>query len=69
MVKQAYETQEVIGTSTKSLAKAIEDGIEQAKKSASKPDWLEVMDIRGHLNDNKANHYQIHLKLGFYSSG
>jgi flavin-binding protein dodecin len=28
-------------------------------------DWFEVVGIRGHIDDGRAAHYQVTLKIGF----
>ena len=60
-----YKKVELVGSSTKSVSDAIDTAIARASKTLNHLDWFEVEQIRGHIEDGKAAHYQVTLKVGF----
>lgn len=65
MSDHVYKSIEVTGSSDAGLQQAIERAIAKASESVRNLDWFEVLDIRGHLNDGKVEHYQVTVKIGF----
>ena len=43
----------------------IKRGVARAAETVHGLDWLEVTEIRGHIEDGKFAHYQVGLKIGF----
>jgi flavin-binding protein dodecin len=62
---RTYRVTEIVGTSSSSLQDAIDNGVQRACQSLRHVDWLEVVQIRGHVRDDKVEHFQVTLKLGF----
>ena len=60
-----YAISEVVGSSSKSISAAIDNGIVTAAKSLRNLSWFEVTELRGHIEENKVSQYQVTLKLGF----
>ncbi len=65
MSDHVYKHIEVTGSSTENMEDAVETALAKARKSVHNMRWFEVTDIRGHLIDNKIDHWQITLKIGF----
>ncbi len=65
MSDNVYGVSEIIGTSTESLDRAIQSGVERASHTLRGLDWFEVTEIRGHIVDGTVAHYQVGLKIGF----
>ncbi len=65
MSDNVYRVIEVVGTSPDGLDPAIRNGIDRAGKTMRNLDWFKVTEIRGHLNDDGIQHYQVGLKVGF----
>jgi flavin-binding protein dodecin len=61
---RTYVKTEIVGSSDKSVSDAIDTAIATASRSLRNLDWFEVIDIRGHIRDNKVASYQVTLKLG-----
>jgi flavin-binding protein dodecin len=65
MADHIYSISEVVGSSTVSVDDAIRGAVARAAKTLHNLDWFEVTNIRGHIEDNQLNHYQVTLKIGF----
>ena len=65
MTDTTYAISEVVGTSSKNVGEAIQNGIDTAAKSLRHLDWFEVTSVRGNIKDNKVDHFQVTMKLGF----
>ncbi|MEJ1297947.1 MAG: dodecin family protein [Candidatus Sedimenticola sp. (ex Thyasira tokunagai)] len=65
MGSRTYKKVELVGSSTESSDKAIENALERASQSIRNMDWFEVQETRGHIVDGKVAHWQVTLKVGF----
>ena len=65
MADHIYSISEVVGSSTVSVDEAIRRAVARAAKTLHNLDWFEVTNIRGHIEDNRLDHYQVTLKIGF----
>ncbi len=65
MGSSTYKKVELVGSSTESSDKAIENALERASQSIRNMDWFEVQETRGHIVDGKVAHWQVTLKVGF----
>jgi len=60
-----YKILELVGSSDKSIEAAIENAVGRASKTIRDMKWFEVVQTRGHIEDNKVRHYQVTLRVGF----
>ncbi len=65
MTNRTYRITEIVGTSTEGVTDAITNGIGRAAKTLRHLDWFEVEGIRGHIEGDQVEHYQVTLKIGF----
>jgi flavin-binding protein dodecin len=65
MSDHVYKKIEVVGSSTESIEKAAQCAVKKASESVNNLRWLEVTDIRGHLEDGEIEHWQVGVKIGF----
>jgi len=65
MSDHIYKKVEIVGTSTKSTDEAVINAIERASKTIDNMRWFEVIETRGHIENNKVDHWQVTLKVGF----
>jgi flavin-binding protein dodecin len=65
MPNHTYKIIELYGSSPKGLQPAIENAVAQAAKSVRNLRWMQVSEIRGHLEDGKIDHWQVGVKIGF----
>jgi flavin-binding protein dodecin len=60
-----YKVIELVGSSESSIEEAINAAVGRASKTLRNLRWFEVLETRGHIEDNRVKHYQVRLKLGF----
>lgn len=65
MSDHVYKVTELVGSSPDSLEKAIENAVTRANKTIRNMRWLEVQQIRGHIDKGAVEHWQVIVKIGF----
>ena len=65
MSNHVYKITELAGSSPDSLEKVIENAVSRASKTVRNMRWLEVQQIRGHIEKGKVEHWQVIVKIGF----
>jgi flavin-binding protein dodecin len=60
-----YKIIELTGSSPDSIEAAIQNAIAKASKSLHNLRWFQVMETRGHIENDRVAHYQVTLKVGF----
>ena len=60
-----YRIEEVVGTSSETIERAIEAGVADAAASSRKLDWFEVREIRGQITDGNVAWYQVRMGVGY----
>lgn len=61
-----YKYIRLVGTSSKSYEDAIQNAINDAKASLKGLNWFEVVEQRGHIDDNgNVSEYQVILEVAF----
>ncbi len=69
MSDHVYKLIELTGSSTMTLEDAIQNAITRASKTVRNMRWLQVMETRGHIENNKVAHWQVTIKVGFTIEG
>ena len=64
MSNHIYSKIEVTGSSTVSIEDAIKKAITKAGETHSNLRWFEVVETRGHLEQNQVAHWQVTIKIG-----
>ena len=65
MSNHVYKKTEIVGTSPKSIEDAVNTGIEKAAKTVRNMRWVEVKEVRGHIEDQKLSYWQVVMQIGF----
>ena len=65
MSDNVYKTIELVGSSPDSIEGAVQNAISRAAKTIRNMRWFEVTETRGQIEDNKINHWQVTVKVGF----
>ncbi len=65
MSEHVYKMLELVGSSKQSSDAAVRNAVERAGKTIRNMRWLEVTEVRGHLVDNRIDHWQVKVKVGF----
>ena len=59
-----YKVVELVGSSSASVQEAIDGAIARAAQTIRNLDWFEVREIRGTIDDGRANWYQVKVGVG-----
>jgi flavin-binding protein dodecin len=62
---QTYKIVEIAGTSPDGVTEAMRNGVARASETLRGLDWVEVTNIRGHLEEGAIAHFQVTMKVGF----
>jgi dodecin len=65
MTDHVYKKIEIVGTSATSLEDAVKNAVTVASQSVRNMRWFEVVETRGQIENNKINHWQVTVKIGF----
>lgn len=65
MSDHVYKFTELVGSSPNSIEDAVNGAVERASGSLHNMRWLEVTQIRGHIEEGKVAHWQVGMKIGF----
>lgn len=65
MSEHVYKKIELVGSSTTSIEDAVQNALSLAAKTIRNMRWCEVVETRGHIEENKINHWQVTVKVGF----
>jgi len=65
MSEHTYKKIELTGSSEVSSDEAIKNALARASKTVRNMRWFEVIETRGHIEDNKVAHWQVTIKVGF----
>ena len=65
MTDHVYRVIELVGSSEASIEDAIKAAIGKAAKTLRHMRWFQVVETRGHIENNQVSHYQVTLKVGF----
>lgn len=65
MSDHVYKYTELVGTSKKGIEDAVNNAVNRAAKTLRNMRWVEVKEIRGHIDDGALAHWQVAVKIGF----
>lgn len=65
MSNHVFKLIEITGTSSVDINDAIQSAISRAGQTVRNMQWFEVVEIRGRINENQVNQWQVTLKIGF----
>ena len=65
MADHAYRVIEVVGSSETGIEDAIKSAISKVSSTVRHLRWFQVVETRGHIENNAVAHYQVTMKVGF----
>jgi len=65
MGDNVYKVVQIVGSSSKSTDDAIDNAIKKASDTVRNLNWFEVVETRGHIDNDKVAHYQVKVNIGF----
>ncbi len=69
MSEHTYTMIELVGSSVATIESAVQNAVAQAARSHEKLRWLEIQEIRGHIENGKVAHWQVRVKIGATQDG
>jgi dodecin len=60
-----YRVIELVGTSETSIEEAVNAALARAHKTLRNLRWFEILRTSGHVEEGRARHFQVTLKVGF----
>jgi flavin-binding protein dodecin len=60
-----YKIVELTGTSPDGVTEAMRSGVARASETLRNLDWIEVCEVRGHIENGEIQHFQVTMKVGF----
>lgn len=65
MTDHVYKIIEIAGTSSTTIEDAVKNALAKASKTVRNMRWLQVIETRGHIENQKLKNWQIVVKVGF----
>ncbi|NTU96355.1 MAG: dodecin domain-containing protein [Chlorobiaceae bacterium] len=65
MSAHIYKKIEVVGSSQTSIEEAVNNAVEKAGESVRNMRWLEIVETRCHIEEQKIAYWQVTVKIGF----
>ena len=65
MSDHVYKKIELVGSSPNSIDEAVRNALSRAEKTIRNMRWFEVTETRGCIENNKIDHWQVTVKIGF----
>ncbi len=65
MSNPVYKMIELTGTSPVSIDDAVQNAVKRAAKTVREMKWLEVVEIRGRIDEDHVGQWQVTVKIGF----
>jgi dodecin len=63
--EHVYKKVELVGSSPHSIDDAVRNAVAKAAETVHNLRWLEVKEIRGHIEKGKVAHFQVTVTIGF----
>jgi flavin-binding protein dodecin len=65
MGNHIYKKVELVGSSSTSIEEAIQNAITKASKTIRNMSWFEIVETRGHIENDAVAYWQVTIKVGF----
>jgi len=63
--QHVYKKIELVGSSSKSIEDAVNNAVERAAETIRHIRWVEVVETRCHVEENKIAYWQVTVRIGF----
>ncbi|TLU88632.1 MAG: dodecin domain-containing protein [Chlorobium sp.] len=65
MSSHIYKKIEVVGSSQTSIEEAVNNAVAKAAESVRNMRWVEIVETRCHIEEQKVVYWQVTVKIGF----
>ena len=69
MADHIYKKIELTGSSPNSIEEAVNNAVAKAAETVRNMRWVEIVETRGHIENDKVAHWQVTIKIGFTLDG
>lgn len=69
MSDHVYKQIKLTGSSTESIEDAVKNAITKASATVKNMRWFQIIDTRGHIENNQLAHWQVTIEVGFTLEG
>ena len=69
MQDHVYKTTEIVGTSGKGIEDAVQNAVSRAAKTVRNMRWVEIKEMRGHIEGSAVSQWQVIMKISFTLDG
>lgn len=69
MTDHVYKKIELTGSSDVSIEDAVENAVAKASKTIRNMRWFEIVETRGHIDNDQVAYWQVTIKIGFTLEG
>ncbi|NEX15009.1 MAG: dodecin domain-containing protein [Prosthecochloris sp.] len=63
--QHVYKKIELVGSSSKSIEDAVNNAVERAAETIRNIRWVEVVETRCHVEENRIAYWQVTVRIGF----
>ncbi|MBC8524299.1 MAG: dodecin domain-containing protein [Chlorobium phaeobacteroides] len=63
--QHVYKKIELVGSSSKSIEDAVNNAVERAAETIRNIRWVEVIETRCHVEENRIAYWQVTVRIGF----
>lgn len=64
-MSNTYKTVEIVGSSKQGVDDAMRQAVAKAAETLHNLEWIEVTNVRGHIQAGQIAHFQVTMKIGF----
>ena len=65
MSAHIYKKIEIVGSSPTSIEEAVNNAVAKASESIRNIKWIEIVETRGHVENQKIAYWQVTIQIGF----
>lgn len=65
MSNHVYKKIELVGSSPNGIEDAVQNALSKAAETVRNMRWLEVVETRGYIENERVAHWQVTIKVGF----
>ncbi|NTW83351.1 MAG: dodecin domain-containing protein [Chlorobiaceae bacterium] len=65
MSAHIYKKIEIVGSSQTSIEEAVNNAVAKASESIRNMRWVEIVETRCHIEEQKVAYFQVTVKIGF----
>jgi flavin-binding protein dodecin len=69
LANHIYKMIDIVGSSPDGVTDAMRKAVAKASKTIHNLDWIELVSVRGHIQNGQIEHFQATVRIGFRLEG